>query len=134
MTPLVALVAGLFVWSLAEYLVHRFVLHGVCPRFHVIHHHDPLDGNGVPYILAVPAGLAGILVGLHFWAWPGAAFGLGLFAGYLAYVTVHEGMHHHPDWLPANNRRHDEHHRFWRCNYGVTTPLWDWVFGTLRKP
>jgi dihydroceramide fatty acyl 2-hydroxylase len=123
--------AGVVVWSLAEYFVHRFVLHGWYPRFHAIHHRDPLDGNGVPIFVAAQISLVALLALYASAGWPGFTFGAGLAAGYAAYVTVHEGMHH--GWFPDFNNNHDVHHREWRFNYGVTTPLWDFVFGTLKR-
>jgi sterol desaturase/sphingolipid hydroxylase (fatty acid hydroxylase superfamily) len=126
--------AGLLVWSLAEYLVHRFVLHGriaALRKYHAIHHKDPLDGNGVPIVVAIQISGA-VLIALYALAgWLGFAFGAGLAAGYAAYVTVHEGMHH--GWFPDFNDNHEVHHTEWRFNYGVTTPFWDVVFGTFKR-
>jgi sterol desaturase/sphingolipid hydroxylase (fatty acid hydroxylase superfamily) len=126
-----AFLCGLLAWSLAEYLVHRFVLHALYPHYHAIHHKDALDGNGIPYWAAAVVALAALL----------GAYACGLFAltaglvtGYVIYVTLHEGLHrwHIPPahWLYATKQRHDLHHRGWHYNYGITTPLWDVVFGT----
>jgi hypothetical protein len=35
------LVAGFVTWTLAEYVVHRFVLHGLVPTQHALHHANP---------------------------------------------------------------------------------------------
>lgn len=35
------LVAGIVSWTLAEYVVHRFVLHDLAPRAHGLHHANP---------------------------------------------------------------------------------------------
>jgi hypothetical protein len=32
---------GVIAWSLAEYIVHRFVLHGFAPTEHRLHHANP---------------------------------------------------------------------------------------------
>src|SRR6202166_1608122 len=32
---------GVLAWTLAEYLVHRFVLHGFAPTEHTLHHANP---------------------------------------------------------------------------------------------
>jgi hypothetical protein len=34
---------GVIAWTLAEYIVHRFVLHGFAPTEHRLHHTNP-DG------------------------------------------------------------------------------------------
>ena len=33
--------AGIVVWTFAEYVVHRFVLHGLLPTQHGLHHASP---------------------------------------------------------------------------------------------
>ena len=126
-------VSGLIVWSLAEYLVHRFVLHWMYPRYHAIHHKDALDPTGDVGIVRgsliafVVLSLASVL-GLS-----ALAFTLGLLVGYCIYVCIHEDMHQLPsDLMPTLNRLHADHHKLWRYNYGITSPLWDWVFGTLK--
>ena len=65
--------------------------------------------------------------------------------GYLAYVGVHYALHHvnslGPTWLPASLRvwlrnlirAHAVHHHQTQYNFGVTTTIWDRVFGTLRQ-
>src|SRR5437016_5023057 len=34
---------GIAAWTLAEYIVHRFVLHGFAPSEHQLHHANPDD-------------------------------------------------------------------------------------------
>jgi sterol desaturase/sphingolipid hydroxylase (fatty acid hydroxylase superfamily) len=122
---------GLLAWSLAEYLVHRFVLHRFYPRYHAIHHKDPLDGNGVSYSLAARLALIALVCAYVMGVFPLVA---GVVAGYVLYVVLHEGMHRWHiapgHWLYGAKQRHDVHHKGWRFNYGVTSPLWDVVFGT----
>jgi sterol desaturase/sphingolipid hydroxylase (fatty acid hydroxylase superfamily) len=124
---------GLLVWSLAEYWVHRVVLHKWYPRFHAIHHKDPLnDEADVGYRIA--ACVCAAVLGLA-WVTGFLGFAVGLVTGYLLYVTIHEGMHRW-DLYPIawdNQIRHDIHHARWRYNYGVTSPLWDVVFGTYKR-
>ncbi|MCK6457046.1 MAG: sterol desaturase family protein, partial [Phycisphaerae bacterium] len=60
----------------------------------------------------------------------------GLLLGYVAYEFVHLSSHAGRRWGPlrALDRYHMRHH-FENANrtFGVTTPLWDWVFGTLPR-
>ena len=62
----------------------------------------------------------------------------GWAAGYAAYEQFHWREHHRPPlgpWERAARRRHFAHHfGAPRTNYGVTTALWDHVFGTFRPP
>jgi sterol desaturase/sphingolipid hydroxylase (fatty acid hydroxylase superfamily) len=118
---------GLTAWTLAEYITHRFVLHAIAPVQHGIHHARPQDGIdkifwqiwlafAVVYLIAGGAFVAGVLVA---YAW---------------YLHVHYCAHHHSALLPASLlKHHRDHHRFARRNYGVTTKLWDRVFGTMLR-
>jgi sterol desaturase/sphingolipid hydroxylase (fatty acid hydroxylase superfamily) len=118
---------GLVAWTLAEYLAHRFVLHGIAPVGHGIHHARPREtadkvfwqiwlAFGVAYLIAGGTLLAGALVA---YAW---------------YLSVHYCAHHNPAILPASLLKHHlDHHRFARRNYGVTTKFWDRVFGTMLR-
>ena len=63
---------------------------------------------------------------------------LGFVAMYLLYELVHRRLHTHAPRSRYGHwaRRHHLYHHFKRphLNHGVTTPLWDWVFGTLEVP
>jgi sterol desaturase/sphingolipid hydroxylase (fatty acid hydroxylase superfamily) len=134
---------GLFSWSLIEYLLHRFVLHGVQPfkRWHLEHHARPTALIGAPTLLS--SGLIFSFVFLPAWALMSlqnaAALTLGILVGYLAYGAVHHGVHHWRAsslWLKKRKLWHALHHHPSNAQtpgrYGVTTSLWDHVFGTLN--
>jgi sterol desaturase/sphingolipid hydroxylase (fatty acid hydroxylase superfamily) len=120
-------VAGVVVWTLLEYLVHRFVLHDLLPARHRIHHANPNEPVltvfwqiwtcfALVYLIADGPFLAGALV----------AYGW--------YLFVHHCAHHRPSNLPLSLIKHHEtHHRFASRNYGVSTTLWDRVFRTLLR-
>jgi sterol desaturase/sphingolipid hydroxylase (fatty acid hydroxylase superfamily) len=134
-----AFLIGLASWTLLEYALHRLVLHHA-PYFaamHERHHDDPSGMIGTPTWLSVGLGVVSVL--LPVWALLDFAFASGLTAGmmlgYLWYISVHHASHH---WLPKRGSylcearlRHLRHHYSREAgNFGVTTPLWDWVFGT----
>lgn len=134
---------GLFSWSLIEYLIHRFVLHGVQPfkRWHLEHHARPTALIGAPTLLS--SGLIFSLVFLPAWVLmslqSAAALTLGILAGYLAYGAVHHGVHHWrvtSTWLKKRKLWHALHHHPSTAKtpgrYGVSTSFWDRVFGTLN--
>ncbi|MFT7621489.1 MAG: sterol desaturase/sphingolipid hydroxylase (fatty acid hydroxylase superfamily) [Myxococcota bacterium] len=151
---LAGLALGGLAWTLAEYTLHRFLFHfpdgNAVGRFvyfytHGIHHDYPDDPTRLVMtpVLSVPlAVLFYVGFGLVFPAhWVSAAFA-GFVLGYLAYDYAHYATHHlrapsHPalGWLAAimkeQRRRHMVHH-FKRSDggYGVSTSLWDRVFGT----
>lgn len=132
-------VAGLVAWTLVEYWLHRTVFHHapILSRIHERHHHSPQDLIGTPGWISASIGL--ILVAGPLCAAlgfdPGTAATAGLATGYLWYVFVHYATHH---WRPRRNSylyrarlRHARHHHLSGSgNFGVTTGLWDHVFGT----
>jgi sterol desaturase/sphingolipid hydroxylase (fatty acid hydroxylase superfamily) len=128
-TELLALaLLGLVTWTLVEYVLHRFVLHGIQPfqAWHAEHHRRPRALIGTPTILS--AALIAALVFL-----PALTF--GLLTGYLVYALVHHAAHHwraDTAWLRQIKRHHALHHSpvAAAARYGVTSALWDIVFRT----
>lgn len=134
--------AGLGVWTLIEYGLHRFVLHGLRPFsiWHGEHHRRPFALICTPTVMS--AGLIAGLVFLPAWwlsdLWLGSAFTLGVLIGYLAYTVTHHATHHwraDSAWLRQRKRWHALHHHadHQRACYGVTTSFWDHVFGSTRR-
>jgi len=142
---------GLAVWTLMEYVVHRFVLHVAFPAgkhwpsrvlhklfdaAHADHHAQPWDGyhiNGHLDTLLVSVWL----VPLSFLAPPYTASlaVAGLFAGYTAEEWAHHLMHfRNYGWryFQYVRRRHLYHHSRYGVgtSYGITSDFWDKVFGT----
>jgi len=131
-------VLGMGLWTLAEYLLHRFVLHGLPPfkKWHALHHARPAALIFAPTVVA--AGLIALLVFLPAWAslgrWCASSLTLGVLIGNTLYSATHHAIHHwHGEWpwLLRRKRLHALHHCSDRQScYGVTTDLWDRVFGT----
>ena len=148
LVTLAALVLGAALWTLAEYLLHRFAMHalngrGIMSREHLEHH----VGSGWSFSHTHLLSWAGVnLGGLVRWApigWlvaggPGLALGAGWCFGYAGYEHQHAMAHlrgpsgRYSAWL----RRHHFHHHFChpRANHGVTTSVWDHLFGTHQRP
>jgi sterol desaturase/sphingolipid hydroxylase (fatty acid hydroxylase superfamily) len=140
--------AGLFAWTFIEWVVHRAMhlrVHSAAiTRFqdeaHLRHHREPHDVEHAVVMLRASIPLAAVFLGLSlvvFRNLPAALlFHAGMIAGYLAYEAVHLATH--ARWriaaLRSLTRYHNLHHfRGWNRTFGVTTPLWDWVFGTLPE-
>ena len=139
---------GAFLWTLAEYLLHRFAMHemkgrGMMSREHLEHHvHSTwsfsrthlLSWAGVVVVASVVWAPLGFLV----FGPTGIALGLGWVVGYATYEYLHAMSHlrgprgRYSTWL----RRHHFHHHFGHpmMNHGVTIGLWDRVFGTYERP
>jgi 4-hydroxysphinganine ceramide fatty acyl 2-hydroxylase len=129
--------AGLLAWTLAEWLLHRYVYHlwtSFLSAGHGLHHDSPRALIGVPwYLTTVLVVLAYELAAVPFR--PGSTGVVMGFAwlGYIFYCAAHHASHHaHPSrgWLERMKRHHLLHHAHPGTNWGFTTPLWDHVFGT----
>ncbi len=138
--------AGVLAWTLTEYVIHRFAFHvhptsdlGKKVHFlvHGIHHDYPRDSTRLvmPLLVSVPLGIAFYLgfsaafAPYHYGSFAGFLF------GYIAYDSIHYATHH---W-PMKNRigrfikeYHMKHHYVDdHSAYGVSNPLWDYVFNTV---
>jgi cyclopropane-fatty-acyl-phospholipid synthase len=131
--------AGVLLWTLTEYVLHRWMLHGVEPfqRWHLAHHRHAGVAIRVPLLFSVLLVLA--VVGLPALLSGGSAFAAPLSAGMLLGNLLQEAVHHRlhdtrplGSWLEARRRLHGFHHfRDERRGYGTLTDFWDRVFGTL---
>ncbi|MGH7335868.1 MAG: sterol desaturase family protein [Candidatus Rokuibacteriota bacterium] len=139
-------VTGLVGWTLTEYLVHRFVFH-LRPStpgrqrlqfvLHGVHHAHPDDRTRLlvppaPAFIAHAAcfGLFRVVLG-DLWIEPFFAFFL---IGYLVYDYLHLALHRKTlptRWGRHLRRQHMLHHYATpEARWGVSSPLWDHVFGT----
>lgn len=142
----IAALGGAVTWTLLEYVIHRWLGHdgrfrgNPFGREHVRHH---AEGNyfAPTYKKLIVAALAALVLGGPAWLLggaPGAAWAAGLLLCYASYEVLHRREHTHAGigaygrWA----RAHHFHHHFVDpgANHGVTTPLWDLVFGTYQRP
>jgi sterol desaturase/sphingolipid hydroxylase (fatty acid hydroxylase superfamily) len=92
-----------------------------------------------PFFVAAIASIAiWQLLGLLCPAGAAALFVFGLYAGYNHFALFHHWVHHHradvsrvSHWRRLD-RSHHLHHQRQNMNFGVTTTIWDGVFGTLQ--
>lgn len=139
------LLAGIFVFSLAEYMVHRYLYHSLRLKrmeswfyiVHEIHHQRPKDKKRLtlPLVVAI---VAGPLVYLIFWLFLGeytAFFFPGFLGGYATYLLIHYQLHtqnFRGGVLRYLWRHHAIHHfKDDTVAFGVSSPLWDVIFGTM---
>lgn len=150
----VGVFSGWFVWTFAEYILHRFIFHyhpkterlkRVFFMMHGVHHAQPMCKTRLvmPPVLSVPVGV--LFYGLFHMLfvdalaapqWFNAVFG-GFVGGYLVYDMLHYSIHHskaRSGIFFAIRKHHLRHHgpcSFMR--FGVTFSLWDHVFGTMPQ-
>lgn len=137
--------AGLFCWTLYEYLLHRFVFHfinenKIVKRFHYlihgVHHEFPRDNERITMPPIPGTLIAAILFSVHFIFLRNNAFAFvaGVLSGYNLYTLIHYATH---AWKPIKGFKfwwtyHALHHyKYPNKAYGVSSPLWDYVFGTV---
>ena len=133
--------AGLLVFTLVEYVFHRWLFHGQANSVrdgHEKHHADPLGYDALPFFLP-PLGMVILAALLALFAPWSTAFLLSgaLAAGYAAYGISHSIIHATRFRARAAVRwaaNHHIHHHHPECNFGVTSPLWDIVLGTRYVP
>ena len=128
---------GLLSWALSEWLLHRYLYHE-WPSFlaegHTLHHDRPRALIGVPWYLTTIAII--LLFQLLALVFRPSSTGLVMgfnWLGYIFYCITHHGSHHwhlKRGWLGRMKRHHLIHHAHPEYNWGFTTPLWDYVFGT----
>lgn len=139
-------VFGVFIWTLTEYLLHRFVFHlklkgelgeRIHFIFHGVHHDYPSDSKRLVMPPSVSIPLA-ILFYFLFYYLIGNIFVFPFFAGfltgYLFYDITHYAVHHfnmHSKFWLAIKHHHIKHHfQDPAKGYGVSSPVWDIIFGT----
>jgi len=136
---------GLLFWTFMEYVLHRFVFHmdptsewkrKLQYAFHGVHHEYPKDKTrlAMPPLMSIV--IASVLFAIIYLLINTSVFGFlpGLLTGYAAYLFVHYIVHAYPP--PKNAFKelwvsHAVHH--YKDNtklYGVSSPLWDYVFRT----
>lgn len=147
----VLFIAGIFLvggfsWTLFEYVAHRFVFHLVSENpkmqkfayiLHGNHHHFPRDRQRL-FMPPIPSLiLASAIFGLQYLMLREYTyiFFPGFMLGYLMYGTMHYAIHAwNPPfkWMKPLWRNHHLHHYKNEHNgFGVSTTIWDHVFGTM---
>jgi sterol desaturase/sphingolipid hydroxylase (fatty acid hydroxylase superfamily) len=139
--------SGLFFWTFAEYVLHRWIFHWTKDTpagrrihflLHGVHHDFPNDKDRLvmPLLTSVP-------LAVIFWTLFHVALGTrisepffaGFTLGYLCYDGTHYAVHHFKQttrvgrWIKRHHMLH--HHADHDGGFGVSTPLWDLVFRTM---
>jgi sterol desaturase/sphingolipid hydroxylase (fatty acid hydroxylase superfamily) len=142
---------GIFFWTFLEYLLHRYVFHFPFNKnspvqhdlgflIHGIHHDYPSDPDRLVMPPVITA-LVAVIIGTPLWfllgPGPFHTFFAATVAGYLWYDLAHYAAHHNKPRTSFGKMQKSYHlrHHFQTPNirYGVTTPFWDYVFGTQPK-
>jgi len=142
---------GLLTWGLIEYGLHRLVFHfdaqsekgrSFVYAMHLAHHANPktMDDLFTGLRLSLPIALCYCLLA---WAlmrsWQAMVYlFIGLMAGYFSYEFLHFQAHHRAPrlrlfrYLKKYHLLH--HHKTPDLRFGVTSPVFDYLFGTFESP
>lgn len=138
--------AGIIFWTFTEYTLHRFLFHHhpntdkgkrINYVLHGNHHEYPRDKERL-FMPAVPSLMFASMFFLVFYAIVGKyaiPFFPGFMFGYLIYGSMHYAIHAwNPPfkWMKGLWRNHHLHHyKENDLGFGVSSTLWDHVFGTM---
>lgn len=140
--------SGLLFFSFFEYIAHRYLFHMkpdtrikkiIQYSLHGVHHEFPKDKGRLAMPPPVSILLATLFFGIFYLLMHTKVFGFlpGMLTGYAAYLFVHYIVHAYPP--PKNIFRHlwinhsIHHYKDSTVIFGVSSPLWDYVFGTMPK-
>jgi 4-hydroxysphinganine ceramide fatty acyl 2-hydroxylase len=139
---------GLFFWTIVEYTLHRFVFHPPMTNAffrklyfysHGIHHEAMNDATRLvmPPSVSVP-----LAIGIYFASRAVLGnLGLPFFTAFVTGYAIYDFLHFATHFFVFDNKifkilkkKHMvHHHKDHHANYGFTSPLWDYVFGTYYK-
>jgi sterol desaturase/sphingolipid hydroxylase (fatty acid hydroxylase superfamily) len=146
LTYLLLFPAGMLLFSLVEYLLHRFVFHfrattesqlKIQYNIHGIHHEFPRDKDRLvmPPVISVFLAFAFFLLFTLLFRGPGYVIFGGFVTGYSIYLLIHYAVHARKpprNFLKLFWKHHSLHHyASVDSAFSVSFPLWDKLFGTM---
>ncbi len=147
-SALVMFLVGALFFTLIEYLMHRFLYHIPAATegkkqfqytIHGVHHDHPRDKSrlALPPVVSIVLAVLFIYLFRVIMGEQGFAFGGGFLFGYSTYLAAHYAIHM---YKPPKNvlsliwKHHNLHHFVGDDGaFGVSSPFWDHVFGTMPE-
>ena len=137
---------GIFIWTITEYTMHRFVFHFTPTSalgekihflFHGVHHDYPNDSYRLVLPPAVSIPLASGFYFLFDYLITGDTlypFFAGFILGYLIYDMLHYAIHHveyeGKIWKTLKSHHLKHHYVDDTKGFGVSSPIWDALVGS----
>ncbi|KAL5514214.1 hypothetical protein ACEPAG_2302 [Sanghuangporus baumii] len=147
----VCVLIGNFIWTVLEYMMHRFLFHmdellpdhpiAILLHFllHGIHHYVPMDRLRLVMPPILFSALSFPFTRLAYFLFP-VPIANGIIAGafyfYVLYDCMHYALHHTslPAYMREMKKYHLAHHyKNYELAFGVTSKIWDYVFGTVLE-
>jgi sterol desaturase/sphingolipid hydroxylase (fatty acid hydroxylase superfamily) len=129
--------AGWMAWNVAEYIIHRWVLHGpYWMGIHQRHHEHPRELTRFP-LWQIP--MYFVVIYGAVWACSGpwtVPVYAGVILGWIQFFALHHALHHygHLRVFQGFAIRHNAHHKMTTVNYGIGVDWFDRLLGTYRAP
>jgi sterol desaturase/sphingolipid hydroxylase (fatty acid hydroxylase superfamily) len=145
-TAVIFFLGGVVLFTLVEYVMHRYLYHIPAEtekrrRFqyviHGVHHDHPRDKArlAMPPLLSIVLAVLFISLFRLIIGPNGYAFGGGFLFGYSSYLLAHYAIHIYKqpkNFLGIIWKHHNLHHFVGDDGaFGVSTPFWDYIFGTM---
>lgn len=135
-------IVGVIFFTFLEYAVHAWLFHKNHPfkvfiEGHAHHHQNPFSYDAMPFFMS--AVIASFFAWLfHFFMPSSDAFAIvgGMALGYFNYGIMHHIMHRREftsHYWRYMQEFHFVHHKKPLLNHGITTDIWDRVFGTYYQ-
>ncbi|KAI6229026.1 Fatty acid 2-hydroxylase [Aphelenchoides fujianensis] len=141
---------GALAWTLLEYALHRGVFHWkpdpqsynqITLHFllHGLHHKTPMDGDRLVFPPAPALLIIAFFYAIYRSLLPDpvfCCFASGKLFGYICYDLSHYYLHHgtptpHSSMHFRKVYHHNHHFKDYDQGFGISTVLWDHVFGTV---
>ncbi|MEQ9425549.1 MAG: sterol desaturase family protein [Cyclobacteriaceae bacterium] len=145
---LILFTIGWLAFTLVEYLVHRYVFHmepdtatkaNIQYKFHGVHHDYPKDKERLAMPPLVSITISTALFFIFMYLMGNAVYGFlpGFLIGYSMYLFVHYAVHAYQPpknflkvlWVNHGIHHYKDHERA----FGVSSPIWDYVFRTMPR-
>lgn len=134
---LLAFLTALFFGTLVEYWGHRLMHAWLLKKKHAEHHRDGWGQGWLGEFFDYAVGTLPILpLGFLYSMEAGFGFMAGglTFAAFAAYS--HQLQHEKPElcfWMPRPVHYLHHYKHMWKTNFGISTDIWDRVFGTYQR-
>jgi len=145
-------IGGVLMWTLLEYVIHRWVFHLRPPHwskllitlhflFHGQHHKNPMNKDRLVFPPVPAAFFAFFIYHAYCSLLPRASSWCiiaGTVLGYIYYDLMHYYLHHGSPSLPylkdLKNYHINHHYVEQQKGFGISSKLWDYPFSTLSSP
>jgi len=135
-------IVGVLFFTFLEYAVHAWLFHKDHPlkvfiEGHAHHHQNPFSYDAMPFFMS--ALIAAVFVWIFHFIMPlpdAMALVGGMALGYFNYGIMHHIMHRREfksKYWRYMQEFHFVHHKKPLLNHGITTDIWDRVFGTYYQ-